>query len=136
MKTMKEILTPASILLLAGVALFDHLAPHLLPAPAPAPAPSVEGVVLGKAYAPVLLSTYGDAWQGAAKTLEAGKTVAEAQETLQGMWKEGRVKAFTDHVASSFSLVLPEGVEPTTPEKRAQVVKLWRDFARGLNGGR
>jgi hypothetical protein len=132
MKTLKEILTPASILILAGVVLFDHLAPYRVPAPAPV----IDGVVLGKAYAPVLLSTYGDAWQAAAKTLEEGKPVAEAQKTLQETWKDARVKAFKTHVASSFALVLPEGTEPTTPEKRSQVVKLWRTFAQGLKDGR
>jgi hypothetical protein len=134
MKTLKETLAPASILILAGVALFDHVAPYWVPAHAPEH--SIDGVALGKAYAPVLLSTYGDAWQAAAKTLEEGKPVAEAQKTLQETWKDARVKAFKDHIASSFALVLPEGTEPTTPEKRAQVVKLWRAFAQGLKGGR
>ncbi len=134
MKTVKELLTPVSILTLAGVLLFDHLVPR--PVPKPPPAPTINGQVLGRAYAPVLLSSYGDAWLAAAKTLEAGKSVAEAQKSLQDTWQAARVKAFTDHVASSFSLILPEGTEPTTPQKRAQVVALWRDFARGLKGAR
>jgi hypothetical protein len=134
MKTLKEILTPVAILILAAVVLFDRLVPPHVPAPAPVPA--VDGRVLGKAYAPVLLSTYSDAWLAAARTLEEGKPVAEAQKTLQDTWKDARIKAFTDHVASSFALILPEGAEPSTPEKRAQVVEIWRDFARGLKGDR
>jgi hypothetical protein len=133
-KNVKDLLTPVSILILAGVLLFDHLVPR--PVPTPAPVPTVNGRVLGKAYAPILLSTYGDAWLAAAKTLEDGKSVAEAQKSLQDSWQNARVKAFTDHVASSFCLILPEGTEPTTPQKRAQVVELWRDFARGLKGTR
>jgi hypothetical protein len=134
MKTFKAYLAPVSISLLAVVMMFDHLAPLRFHTPAPAPA--VDGVVLGRAYAPILRSTYGEAWLVAAKTLEEGKTVAEAQKALQDTWKVARVKAFTDHVASSFALVLPEGTEPSTPEKRAQVVKLWRAFAQGLKAGR
>jgi len=33
-------------------------------------------------------------------------------------------------------LFLAVVAEPSTPEKRAQVVKLWRDFAGGLRGDR
>jgi hypothetical protein len=134
MKTVKDLLTPVSILILAGVLLFDHLVPR--PVPTPPPVPAVNGQVLGKAYAPILLSTYGDAWLAAAKTLEDGKSVAEAQKSLQDSWQDARVKAFTAHVASSFSLILPEGTEPTTPQKRAQVAELWREFAQGLKGTR
>jgi hypothetical protein len=134
MKTLKELLSPLSFLLLAGVVVFDHLAPNR--APAPPPVPVVDGRVLGKTYAPILLASYADAWLAAAKTLEEGKSVSEAQKALQDTWKDERVKAFTDHVAASFALVLPEGAEPSTPEKRTEVVELWRDFARGLKGDR
>jgi hypothetical protein len=98
--------------------------------------PTVSGQALGRAYAPLLLASYSDAWLAAAKALEEGKPVAEAQKTLQDTWKEARVKAFTNHVASSFALILPEGAEPATPEQRTEVVKLWRDFARGLTATR
>jgi hypothetical protein len=98
----------------------------------PVPVAATDGQALGKAYAPLLLVSYSEAWLAAARVLEEGKPVADAQQTLQETWKEARVKAFTNHVGSSFALILPEGAEPTTPEKRAEVVKLWRDFARGL----
>jgi hypothetical protein len=130
MKTIKDVVAVVLILVLGGVVLFDRLAPRQ--APAPLPVPAVSGQVLGRAYAPLFLASYSDAWLAAARVLEEGKPVAEAQKTLQETWKDARVKAFTNHVGSSFALVLPAGAEPTTPEKRAQVVKLWRDFARGL----
>ena len=130
MKTLKDLLTPLAVLVLAGVVGFDHLAHRQ--APTPPPVPTVNGQALGRAYAPLLLASYSDAWLAAAQTLEDGKPVAEAQKTLQDTWKDARVKAFTNHVGSSFARVLPEGAEPTTPEQRAEVVKLWRDFARGL----
>jgi hypothetical protein len=138
MKTFKDILTPVSIVILCGVVLFDHMVPHKVTAPVPAhvPAPAVDGLAVGRAYAPVLLATYADAWSAAAKSLEEGGSVAGAQKTFQDTWKDARVKAFTDHVAASFALVLPEGAEPSTPEKRAQVVALWREFASGLKGAR
>jgi hypothetical protein len=134
MQALKKFLTPVSILILSGVALFDHLGPHR--ASAPMPASSVDGVVLGKAYAPALVSTYGDAWMAAAKALEDGKPIAEAQKALQDTWKDARIKAFTSQVAPSFARVLPEGAEPSAPQKRAEVVELWRSFARGLKRGR
>ena len=96
---------------------------------------AVDGMALGKAFAPVLASTYADAWMAAAGDLEQGKSAVEAQKTLQETWKDGRVKAFTTMVAPSFSAVLPEGSEPTSPEHRARVVALWRSFAGGLKGG-
>jgi hypothetical protein len=82
-----------------------------------------------------LLATYADAWLAAAKTLEEGKPIAEAQKTLQDAWKAARVKAFSEDVAPVFAVVLPEGTEPTSPDKRAQVIDLWRSFAKGLKGG-
>jgi hypothetical protein len=134
MKTLKEIVTPLSVLILAGILLYDRMVPR--PVAVPAPVPAVSGLALGKAYATDLLSTYGEAWLAAARSLEEGGSVADAQKALQDSWKEARVKAFADHVGSRFALVLPEGSEPASPEKRAQVVQLWRDFARGLQGDR
>lgn len=132
MTALKDALTPLAILLLAGVVVYDHVSGR----PGPAPAPTVNGLALGKAYAPVLLTTYADSWLAAAKTLEEGKPVAEAQKTLQETWKEARIKAFTAEVAPGFAVVLPEGTEPANAAKRAQVAELWRAFAKGLRGGR
>jgi hypothetical protein len=134
MKTLKDYLTPVSVLVFTVVAFIDHRIHR--PVRPPSPVPTVTGQVLGRSYAPLLLSGYSDAWLAAAQTLEEGKSVADAQTALQETWKAARVKSFTDHVAPSFGLVLAEGDEPSTPEKRAQVVKLWRDFARGLRGDR
>src|SRR4051812_9408533 len=128
MKTLKDALMPVAMLLLTATVLYDHFSPrHVAP-----PTPTVNGTALGKTYGPVLLSTYADAWLAAAKVLEEGKPIAEAQKTLQETWKAARVKAFTEDVTPVFSVVLPEGTEPTSPDKRAQVVELWRSFARGL----
>jgi len=131
MKTLKELATPLAFLILAGVILYDRMGPHATPTPTPA----VNGAALGKAFAPVLASTYADAWLAAARTLEEGKSVAEAQKVLQDTWKDARSRKFVAEVGPGFSLVLPEGTEPNSPEKRAQVVDLWRSFARGLKGG-
>jgi hypothetical protein len=146
MKMLKDILAAVVIVALAGVVIHDHgpfqrppagppapaPAPTPAPAPVPVPGPGVSGQALGRAYAPLLLASYGEAWLAAARTLEEGKPVAAAQQTLQDTWKAARVQAFTEHVVPSFALVLPEGAEPASPEKRAEVVKLWRDFAHGL----
>jgi hypothetical protein len=39
-------------------------------------------------------------------------------------------------VAPEFAKTLAEGAEPKDDAQRAQVVALWRSFARGLKGGR
>src|SRR4051794_3506410 len=134
MKTLKEIVTPLSVLILAGILLYDRMVPR--PVPVPAPVPAVDGLALGKAYATDLLSTYGEAWLAAARSLEAGSSVADAQKELQTSWKEARARAFAEAVGPHFARVLPEGSEPTSPEERAQVVQLWRDFSRGLTANR
>ena len=133
MKTLKDALTPLAILILSATILYDHFSTRNVPGPTPTP--TVNGTALGKKYAPVLVSTYADAWLAAAKVVEDGKPIAEAQKTLQESWKEARVKAFTDEVGPTFAVVLPEGTEPSSPERRAQVVELWRTFAKGLKGG-
>jgi hypothetical protein len=130
MTKIKDYLTPASVLVLAGVLLFNHVTTQ----PTPSPSPAVNGVALGRSFAPVLASSYADGWLAAAKVLEDGKPVADAQKALQETWKEGRTKAFVADVVPGFSVVLPEGAEPASPEKRAQVVELWRSFAKGLKG--
>ena len=128
----REFLTPTLILILGGVVVYDHLA---LRDPATQVA-AVNGKVLGRKFAGAVAGSFGDAWLMAAETLEQGKSVADAQSALQTGWQEGRSKAFTMLVTPEFAKVLVEGTEPTTPAQRAEVVKLWRDFAVGLKGGR
>jgi hypothetical protein len=128
----KDFLTPAAILLMAGVMLYDHLKS---PAP-PAPNPAINGEALGRAYSKVLTSSYSDAWLAAAKALEDGKTIADAQKVLQDAWKDSRVKAFRAEVQPGFAVILPEGTEPTNAAKRSEVAGLWRAFAQGLKAGR
>lgn len=126
-------LTPLSVFALAGVLLYSHMYPNAAPGPADR---TVNGVALGKSYTPTLAGTYATAWEAAAKTLEDGKTVADAQKSLQESWQAERIAAFKKDVEPGFSLVLPAGTEPTDPAKRAAVVSLWRDFAKGLRGGK
>jgi hypothetical protein len=128
----QNILTPLAVLLLAGVVVHDHFQ-------ADGPSgnqPTVNGKALGRSFAPTIASNLGDAWLAAADALEQGKTVTEAQSALQLAWQAARVKSFSTKVAPEFIKVLPEGQEPNTPAARAEVVKLWRDFAAGLKGGR
>lgn len=127
-----EWLTPLSIFALAGVLAVNHFFPNDVHAPDRA----INAVALGKAYAPTLSSTYADGWIKAAEAIESGKSIAEAQKALQDSWKEARTAAFTRDVTPGFSLVLPEGTEPGDPAKRQQVGQLWRDFAKGLKGGK
>lgn len=122
---------PVAIVIVTGALLHGRVSTR----PAAAKGAAVDGLALGKAFT-VLASSYADAWMAAAGDLEHGKSAVEAQKTLQENWKNGRVKAFTTMVAPSFSAVLPEGSEPTSPEHRARVVVLWRSFADGLKGGK
>ena len=132
MKQWKSWIMPSLVVVLAGVVAHDRL---IAGRPA-APSTSVNGAALGRAYAPLVVSSLSDAWLAAAQTVGDGKSVAEAQKTLQETWQAARVKAFTANVAPGFAKVLAEGAEPKNTEERDAVVKLWRDFARGLKGGR
>ena len=127
-----EFLTPTLVLILGGVVLYDHLA---IREPA-AVSPVVNGKILGQKFAGAVAGSFGDAWLLAADTLEQGKSVADAQVALQTGWQDGRTKAFTLLVTPEFSKVLLEGTEPATPAQRTEVIKLWRDFAAGLKGGK
>ena len=132
MRAFKDYGTPVSLLILSGVVLFDHVSLLAMPRPEPA----INAQVLGRAYAPSLVNSYADGWVAAAKTLEEGKSVAEAQKALQETWREARLQAFRTEVAPVFAIVLPEGTEPADATKRAQVAILWRAFAKGLRAGR
>jgi len=126
----RDFLTPVVVLLMGGVVAYDHFT---LRGPA-TPTPLVEGKSLGRAFAPAAAAALGDGWKAAADALEKGKTVGESQSALQDAWKDARIRAFAARVAPEFARVLTEGAEPTDPAKRAEVVKLWRDFASGLKG--
>ena len=134
MRAIKDYATPISVLIMAGVMLYDHLAPTNVTPVVPVD-PTVNGQTLGKEYGTALLASYADAWNAAATTLESGKTVAEAQKSLQDTWQEGRSKAFQAKVAPAFSQILPAGTEPADATKRTQVAQLWRAFATGLAAG-
>lgn len=128
----KIYMMPLVVLALAGVVAHDHLTSGVKPSPLA----TVNGKALGRSYAPTVVANLGDAWLAAAHALEQGKTVTEAQQGFQQSWQAARVASFGTKIAPEFAKVLPEGQEPTDPTKRAAVVKLWRDFANGLKGGR
>jgi hypothetical protein len=109
---------------------------HVPTSNATAPVTLVDGEQLGRAYAPTVVASLSDAWDAAADALGQGKSLTEAQEILQQTWQELRAKAFVATVANDFAKVLPEGTEPSDDVQRAEVVTLWRAFARGLKGGR
>ena len=128
----RDIVTPLLVLVMGGVIAYDHFVPR-----DPTDRPSlVDGKALGRSFAPLAASSLGEGWLAAADAIDQGKTVAEAQAALQSAWKEARVKAFAAKVAPGLGVVLPEGAEPSDPAKRAEVAKLWRDFAAGLKGAR
>ena len=129
---LRDFVIPLLVLLLGGVVAYDHLAEH----PSAGASMPVDGKALGKKFVGPLGSSFGSAWLVAADSLEQGKSVADAQAALQSRWQDERASAFATLVTPGFARVLPEGTEPTTPAQRAEVVKLWRDFATGLKGGR
>lgn len=129
----RDYLSPLLTTLLLGVVAYDHFVAPRAVGPVPA---AVDGTKLGRIYGPTLAPALADGWVAAAATLEAGKTVSEAQDALQTAFKAARVKQFTDKVAPEFARVLAEGTEPRDASARAEIVKLWRDFAAGLRGGR
>ena len=128
----RDFLTPFLVLIMAGVVVYDH---SLLGERTGAQA-NVNGKSLGRRFAASLGSSFGDAWLAGADALDQGKSMGDAQAAMQANWQAGRGKAFATQVAPEFAKVLDEGAEPTDPTQRAAVVKLWRDFAAGLKGGR
>jgi hypothetical protein len=129
-KTIKDWLLLLMGLALAGVLTFEFVSHRRANPVAPTPA------ALGRAYATTVVVTLADAWVAAADALEKGKTVVEARTALQDGWQAARTKAFVASVAPEFAKVLPEASEPKDNAQRAQAVALWREFARGLKGGR
>jgi hypothetical protein len=127
---LKDYLMPFLVIAAAGLMIHDHFA-RPLPGPGPVD-PTVNGAALGQNYAPMVINTLADGWELAAKTMDEGKPVSECAKALQASWKPAREKAFTTEVAPGFAFVLPEGTEPASPAKRAQVAALWRSFAAGL----
>ena len=131
MRILRAMAAPVFILLLSTVLLYDRLKSDVLAETDP----TSNAVALGKSYGPVLLTTYADGWIAAAKALENGKTVAEAQDVLQSTWKEERIKAFRARIQPQMGLLLSEGTEPASLDQRSQVSKFWRNFATGLKEG-
>ena len=134
MKFIREYLTAFLLVVLTGTVVFDHVLAWNGPGTTPSRGPRVDGRILGRGYAAALAGTYADAWDAGATVLEQGKSVGEAQKTLVDTWKSARANAFGSQIAPAMQRVLPEGVEPDDPAVRAAVVKLWKDFARGLRG--
>ena len=129
----RDFVNPAIVLILTGVIVFEHF--YAIPATINSNL-LVNGRILGHQFKGPVASSFGDAWAEAATILEQGRTVGDAQAALQKHWQTERAKAFATLVAPEFSKVLPEGTEPATSAQRAEVVRLWRDFAVGLKGGR
>jgi hypothetical protein len=129
---LQTILTPLAVIILAGVVAYDHVSgDHSSDSRS-----VVNGKALGRSFAPIVATNLGDAWLAAADALEQGKSIPEAQAALQAAWQDARIKSFAAKIAPEFIKVLPEGHDPTNLALRADVVKLWRDFATGLKGGR
>jgi hypothetical protein len=129
------------LVLIGSVCFLGYQVGHLVavpPAPASpaAPAAAVDAASLGRAYVPILGATYGEAWQAAGKAVADGGTIADAQKVVQDTWRDARERAFAAKVTPAFARVLPEGAEPATPEKRAEVARMFHDFGAGLKGGK
>lgn len=127
MKTVTWALIAVGILLATLVG-FDLVARRSPPARTP--------VALGRAYATTVTVTLADAWIAAAAALEKGQTVPQARTTLQDAWQAERSRAFVADVAPAFARILPEGADPKDAAQRSAIAEAWREFARGLKGGR
>ena len=118
MRVFKDYLTPVSVLLLAGVIVFDHLSPRV----APSPEPTVNGETLGRAYSPILAATYATAWEAAAQEIEQGKPVAEAQQVFQSTWQDERSRHSNPRFSPASRLSFPKApnrpTRPSVPRSR------------------
>lgn len=103
--------------------------------PVPIPDSKVNGVAVGKAYAPALLDSFAAAYEAAAAKLEKGGTMDESSTVAADTFKQDRVESFVKIVGPSLTKVIKPGTEPRDEEHRAEVVKFDRDFAKGLRAG-
>ncbi len=126
----RESFLAVAVLVMGVVVAYDHF--HGRVDPSNPDTTTVNGVALGKEYAPMLAAAYAQGWEAAAIAIESGKTVSEAQQSLQASWRESLNTSFRTTVEPGFGVVLPAGTEPTDQAKRKQVADLWRAFARGL----
>ena len=132
-KSLRDILLTALLLIVGASIVQDRLTNDHAAAASPR---EINAVALGKSYRFMLASTYAEGWVAAAKALEDGKTIQEAQQVLQDTWKEARNEAFRTRLRPSFTKILPEGTEPVSAEQRTRVATFWRSFAAGLRGTR
>jgi hypothetical protein len=106
--------------------------------PAPAPPPRTGLVAVGRAYVPTLATTYADSWEDGAKLLDAGQPVGTALDTVATSWGPRLTAAYNASVTPAFEKVLPQSKDEkdVTPEEKRALAAAWREFARGLRGGK
>lgn len=130
-----DLVLKALIVIGLGILIYLHFADRPLPpGPAPEPIPHVNGVAVGKQYAPALLDSFAVAYEAAAAKLEKGGTMDEASTVAADTFKQARVDSFVKIVGPSLTKIIKPGTEPRDDEHRAEVVKFDRDFAKGLRG--
>jgi hypothetical protein len=103
--------------------------------PAPLSPLSSQGLIrLGRTYTVNLGKVYASAWETGAASLEAGKPVSEALDSVRAAWDQDRGRLFNRFVAIEFDKIVPQGKADAdiTAADRAALSKAWRDFAAGL----
>jgi len=105
----------------------DHPAP-------PSPLSSQALVRLGKTYTGNLGKVYASAWEAGAASLDAGKPVSEALDSVRAAWDQDRGRLFNRFVSVEFDKIVPQGKADAdvTSAQRAELSKAWRSFAAGL----
>jgi hypothetical protein len=112
--------------------------------PGPAPDPdnpdsdptAADGAQLGRDFAPQVAKALADGFEAFAADVEAKKTMVAADGDLKAVFNRNNNKAFNTAVAPAFAALVPAGTEPKDDETRTAIVRLARDFAKGLRGGR
>jgi hypothetical protein len=100
------------------------------------PEPPVDAIALGRSFAPKLTDALADGFDAEADALEAGKSVAQADEVLKTVFHDARARAFATHAAEAFAAVVPSGGEPGNDDARKAFARMHRDFAKGLRSVR
>lgn len=117
------------VVMLALFGWFYHTRSDTTPAPA-------NGVKLGKSFAPALAGSLADGLEAMAADLEATQPLAKADEHLKAVFQANRQAAFQTIVAPALAAVVPDQTEPADAATRARYVRLVRDIAKGLRGGK
>ncbi len=93
---------------------------------------------VGRRYCVELGKVYAHAYNAGADNLDSGADPSAAIDGVAKSLDAGRVSAYEQIVTPEFAKALPEGKsgKDVTPTERRALAQAWREFAKGMEGGK